>query len=100
MAAPISALEAINRYTASSQIQPTKSVSSDFHKIIGDALTEGAKAEREAVDLHQRFAKGDPHVGIHEVMIATEKANISFRYAVTLKNKVLDAYREIMQTQI
>jgi flagellar hook-basal body complex protein FliE len=34
------------------------------------------------------------------VVIASEKANIAVRYAVTLKNKALEAYRELMNTQV
>jgi len=33
-------------------------------------------------------------------MISTEKANISLRYATTLKNKAIEAYRELMNTQV
>jgi flagellar hook-basal body complex protein FliE len=47
-----------------------------------------------------RFAAGDPAVGMHETMIAAEKASIGLRYAVTLKNKLLEAYRELMNTPV
>ena len=53
-----------------------------------------------ATEASTGFANGDPGVGIHEVMIASEKANISLRYAVTLKNKLVDAYRELMNTAV
>jgi flagellar hook-basal body complex protein FliE len=39
-------------------------------------------------------------VGIHEVMIASEKASIELRYATTLKNKALEAYRDLMSTPV
>jgi len=37
---------------------------------------------------------------IHEAMIALEKANISFRVMMTVRNKILDAYQEIMRMQV
>lgn len=37
---------------------------------------------------------------IHEAMIAMEKANISFRVMMTVRNKILDAYQEIMRMQV
>lgn len=37
---------------------------------------------------------------IHEVMIAAEKANISLQLTMQIRNKVLDAYNEIMRMQI
>jgi flagellar hook-basal body complex protein FliE len=64
------------------------------------ALDDAHAAEHTATDAAERFAKGDPGMGIHEVVIASEKANIAIRYATTLKNKALEAYRELMNTQV
>lgn len=65
-----------------------------------DALKEAHGKETEATNAAERFANGDPSMGIHEVMIASEKANIAVRYATTLKNKAVEAYRELMNTQV
>ncbi len=80
----------------------------DARTASGDDLGASFKAVLD--DAHQyqnastaateQFASGDPAMGIHEVMIATEKANISLRYATTLKNKVVEAYRDLMNTQV
>jgi flagellar hook-basal body complex protein FliE len=66
----------------------------------GKALQEATHAEQSANHASAQFAKDDPDMGIHEVMIATEKANIAIRYATTLKNKAIEAYRELMNTQV
>jgi flagellar hook-basal body complex protein FliE len=72
----------------------------DLAGSFGKALEEAHAAEHRATDAAERFAKGDPGMGIHEVVIASEKANIAVRYATTLKNKALEAYRELMNTQV
>jgi flagellar hook-basal body complex protein FliE len=72
----------------------------DFGAELGRALTEAGASERTADDAATRFAAGDPQVGLHEVMIASEKASIAVRYAVTLKNKLIDSYRELMSTPL
>jgi flagellar hook-basal body complex protein FliE len=72
----------------------------DLAGTFGKALQDAHAAEHTATDAAERFAKGDPGMGIHEVVIASEKANISIRYATTLKNKALEAYRELMNTQV
>ncbi len=59
-----------------------------------------AATQAEATHASEQFAAGDPAMGIHEVMIASEKASISLRYATTLKNKAVEAYRELMNTQV
>ena len=72
----------------------------DLANSFSKALEEAHSAEHTATDAAERFAKGDPGMGIHEVVIASEKANIAVRYATTLKNKALEAYRELMNTQV
>ena len=72
----------------------------DLAGSFSEALHNARAAEHQATDAAERFAKGDPGMGIHEVVIASEKANIAIRYATTLKNKALEAYRELMNTQV
>lgn len=81
----------------STAIQPA---STDVASSFASALVEARDLETTANDAAERFANGDQSVGIHEVMIATEKANIAVRYATTLKNKAIEAYRELMNTQV
>jgi flagellar hook-basal body complex protein FliE len=82
-----------------SEIAPQKSQPTGGESF-SNFLSEARATETEATTAAEKFAKGDPTQGIHEVMIATEKANISIRYATTLKNKALEAYHELMNTQV
>ena len=42
----------------------------------------------------------DNTASIHEAIIALEKADISFRAMMQVRNKIMDAYQEIMRTQV
>lgn len=66
----------------------------------GKALAEARGMETRSNQASERFAHGDPGIGIHEIVIAAEKTNIAVRYATTLKNKAVEAYRELMNTQV
>lgn len=44
------------------------------------------------------FAVGKNH-DIHEVMVASEKAGLSFKLLMQVRNKLLEAYQEIMRMQ-
>lgn len=83
-----------------SRANPTRAADPGFATTLSDAIDQARASERAAVTASAGFAAGDPAVGIHEVVIAAEEANISLRYATTLKNKVLEAYRELMSTQV
>ena len=47
----------------------------------------------------QEFAVGKRY-DLHEIMIATEKADLSFRLLLQIRNKLMDAYQEIMRMQL
>jgi flagellar hook-basal body complex protein FliE len=53
---------------------------------------------QEANRKTDEFAVGK-RFDLHEIMIATEKAGLSFRLLVQVRNKLLDAYQEIMRMQ-
>ena len=52
-------------------------------------------AEKEEI----KFALGES-TNTHELLVAQEKANIALSYAVAVRDKVIDAYKEIMNMQI
>ena len=53
---------------------------------------------KEADQKTQTFAVGK-NQNLHEVMIASEKANISFRLLLQIRNKLMEAYQEITRMQ-
>lgn len=53
------------------------------------------ESDRAVEALHTGEAKN-----LHEVMIAMEKADISLRLMVQMRNKAVDAYQEIMRMQV
>jgi flagellar hook-basal body complex protein FliE len=93
---PPIALPELQGVTGGERAVPRPDLAGSF----GEALHNARASEHQATDAAERFAKGDPGMGIHEVVIASEKANIAIRYATTLKNKALEAYRELMNTQV
>lgn len=52
-------------------------------------------AENATIDMIKGDAKD-----LHEVMIATEEAKLALELTVQLRNKLVDAYQEIMKMQI
>jgi flagellar hook-basal body complex protein FliE len=43
--------------------------------------------------------KGGP-TPVHQAMVATEEASLSFEFLTEVRNKVLDAYNQVMQMQV
>ena len=72
-------------------------------KSFADHLQEAystTNAELNAGDQAARDLAAGESVGIHETMIAVERADIAFRTFTAVKNKALSAYQEIMRLQM
>ena len=70
-----------------------------FGDTVGKALESVSAAENQADALAQRLAAGED-VGIHELMVATSKAQLSVEVLVQVRNKAVEAYQEIMRMQV
>lgn len=55
--------------------------------------------ENEVNEYDVKIASGELE-NIHEAMIATQKADIALQLTMQIRNKILEAYREIMRMQI
>ncbi|MCH4888716.1 flagellar hook-basal body complex protein FliE [Acidaminobacter sp. JC074] len=78
----------------------TKNVSNvDFKELLVNALEEVNKDQLYAEEMDQKFMLGEVS-NIHDVMIASQKAELSLSFAVEVRNKVLEAYKEIMRIQM
>lgn len=93
---PISPLTGVFGIQASSASQ---SATSDFSKILGDAVNSLAETENNANDMMSRLAAGED-VDLHQVMLAAQEADIAFQVALQTRNKLVDAYQEIMRMQV
>ena len=63
--------------------------------MIEQALGELNQSLNLADDLAMRLAAGE-EVDLHEVMIALEMAGIGLQTAIQIRNRVIEAYKEIM----
>lgn len=70
-----------------------------FAKALGEALDSVSRSQAEADLAVEQLQTGESR-NLHEVMIAMEKADISLKLAVQMRNKVLEAYQEIMRMQV
>jgi len=71
----------------------------DFSKILKDAISNLNNIQKNADEKMIDFAKGDIE-NIHDVTIAVSKADISLSLAIEVRNRLLEAYREITRMQI
>lgn len=77
--------------------QPTpatgKTLDKGFGQRVKEAIETVNRMQHDADSAAEQVVKGS--LGIHEGMLAISKADISLRLLLQVRNKVLEAYREI-----
>jgi len=87
-------------FEASSPLQPSRKPkgADDFSRILKEAISEVNRLQLEAEAAIKDFTVGKK--GIHETMIAIEKADLSFQLMMQIRNKIIKAYEEVMRMQV
>lgn len=71
----------------------------DFAKFLNDALQQVEASQQNADAATAGLVTGQVQ-DLHTVMVALEKASLNMALTVEVRNKVLDAYNQIMRMQI
>jgi flagellar hook-basal body complex protein FliE len=70
-----------------------------FADTLKDAVNSVNTAQKESDKKMEELATGKNH-NVAEVMISAEKADISLKLLVSVRNKIIEAYQEIMKMQV
>jgi flagellar hook-basal body complex protein FliE len=68
----------------------------DFGALMKNALDQVSAQQTSAAALANRFERGEPGVDVAQVMVALQKANLSFQAATQVRNRLVAAYQDIM----
>ncbi len=71
-----------------------------FADMLGQALDNVNGMQKESRSMQTRFDMGDPSLSLVDVMVAKEKSGIAFEATVQVRNKLLEAYKTIMNMPV
>ena len=94
----IKALEGVPEPFGSSPVKHVKG-GPGFNDLLKNAVEAVNAMQHEAGRLEDAVAKGES-VNIHEAVIAGEKAGLSFQLLMQVRNKMIEAYQEVMRMQV
>ena len=69
-----------------------------FGNFLKDAIDQVNNLEKSSSGEMEKFL--DEKTDLHSVMIALEKADLSFQTMMQVRNKIVSAYQEIMKSQV
>ncbi|MEJ0039056.1 MAG: flagellar hook-basal body complex protein FliE [Gammaproteobacteria bacterium] len=77
-----------------------KSGASEFANLIKQGLDSVNQTQESAGNMATAFEKGVPGVELPQVMIEMQKAAVSFRAVTEVRNRLVNAYQEIMNMPV
>jgi len=76
---------------------PTQTDSTvDFGTVLKGAIDNVNDHQQYAGQLARAFERGDPGINLSEVMIAGQKSGLAFQSMLQVRNKLVDAYKDVM----
>lgn len=71
-----------------------------FSDMLGQAVNKVAETQQVSSQLASAFEIGNSGVDLTDVMIAQQKASVSFQAMTQVRNKLVQAYQDIMQMPV
>ncbi|MBU6260063.1 MAG: flagellar hook-basal body complex protein FliE [Burkholderiales bacterium] len=71
-----------------------------FASAMAQALGQVSASQNQAEQLQQRLSLDDPGVSVEQTVLAMQKAQIGFQAVLQVRNRLAQAYTDIMSMQV
>lgn len=89
----------VNRTLNNLQVDTPNKVPS-FGDLMAKAINNVNDVQQQSSSMADAYERGVAGVDITDVMIATQKASVSFQAAVQVRNKLVEAYKDVMNMPV
>ena len=78
-------------------IEPTgKAEAGKFADLLAKSVDSVTAEQHKSGDMKNAFEKGDPEMELSEVMLQVQKASLSFQAMTQVRNKLVEAYKTVI----
>jgi flagellar hook-basal body complex protein FliE len=96
---PTAELRELDAGRAAAALTETRPAQGSFAGLLGQMVQDvNAKQGAAAQALHD--LQSGQNISLHQAMIASEEASVSFQLMVEVRNRLLESYQEIMRLQV
>ena len=78
----------------------TKVAAGGFSQALQGALQSVSSAQNHSSQLQREVQRENPAVSLEETMIAMQKAQIGFQATMQVRNRLVQAYTDVMNMQV
>jgi flagellar hook-basal body complex protein FliE len=95
-------LAEMQRLSATAEARPREVTgdSGGFAELLQSSINAVNETQTSAAEMAAALERGDKSVALPEVMIALQKASLSFQAMTEVRNRLVNAYQEIMNMPI
>lgn len=94
----IKKIDSLIKHKEASVSKPSN-VINDFQKMLKEELSRVDGLQKKSQELQKKLVTGEIK-DIHQVIIAAEEASVALRLTMQIRNKIIEAYQEIMRMQL
>ena len=80
--------------------RPRAAQPSDFANLMKNSVDHVATMQNQATALADAYEAGDKSVDLTKVMLEVQKAGLAFRAMTEVRNKLVDAYTQVMNMSV
>ena len=73
---------------------------SGFQQTLSHAIDKVSRTQATSSELQQAFELGDPRADLARVMVAMQESQVAFRATVEVRNRLVQAYQDVMNMPI
>lgn len=93
-------MRVMSAQAANRSAQASESAGNDFGELLKQSIDHVNSAQKEASALRSAFETGEGDMDLAQVMIAAQKSSLSFEAMVQVRNKLVEAYKDVMNMPI
>jgi flagellar hook-basal body complex protein FliE len=79
---------------------PVAAQPSEFANLMKNSVDHIASMQNQATALADAYESGDKSVDLTKVMLEVQKASLAFRAMTEVRNKLVDAYTQVMNMSV
>jgi flagellar hook-basal body complex protein FliE len=88
------------RASGISEAPPAAAQPSDFANLMKNSVDHIAGMQNQATALADAYESGDKSVDLTKVMLEVQKASLAFKAMTEVRNKLVDAYTQVMNMSV
>ena len=92
-------IQQLKEFESKVKTNPKESSSENFSSLLNEAMNEVDQAQKASDEQISKVLSGDVQ-DVHTAMIAMQKADLSFQMMMQVRNKLVDAYHEVIRMQV